>query len=61
MAKTNAKGYFCDFPCGFRQLKCENFFCAGCASAGIPLQPNTDYPEYTKVHVDETGREFREK
>lgn len=61
MAKTNAKGYFCDYPCGMLNSKCKNFFCAGCASAGIPLKANTEYPEYTRVHVDkETGEETRE-
>ena len=51
MAKTNVKGYFCDVPCGMMNSKCQNFFSAGCASAGIPLKPNTEYPEYTKVTV----------
>lgn len=60
MARTNSNGYFCDFPCGFRNAKCQNFFCAGCASAGMPLQPNTEYPEYTKVHMNEDGTETRE-
>lgn len=59
MAKTNDKGYFCDVPCGFMNSKCQNFFCAGCASAGIRLAPNTEYPEYKKVHVDENTKEFR--
>lgn len=49
MAKTNAKGYFCDYPCGFSQSKCQNFFCAGCASVRMPLRPNTEYPKYTKI------------
>lgn len=54
MAKTNARGYFCDVPCGFLKSKCKNFFCAGCASAGIPLAPNTEYPEYKRVKMEES-------
>lgn len=49
MAKTNSKGYFCDFPCGFRNIKCQNFFCGGCASAGMRLAPNTEYPHVKLV------------
>lgn len=50
MAKTNSKGYFCNIPCGFRNSKCQNFFCAGCASAGMRLKPNTEYPDVKVVH-----------
>ena len=57
MAKTNAKGYFCDTPCGLMNSKCQNFFCAGCATGGIPLLPNTEYPEYTRVHVNQNSNE----
>lgn len=53
MAKTNKYGYFCDVPCGFSNEKCQIFFCAGCASAGMKLAPNTEYPEYTIKHNDE--------
>lgn len=48
MAKTNSKGFFCDHPCGCASIKCQICFCAGCATGGIPLIPNTEYPEYTK-------------
>ena len=50
MAKTNNQGYFCDIPCGFRNDKCQNFVCAGCASAGMRLLPNTEYPEFKKIN-----------
>ena len=55
MAKTNSKGYFCDVPCGFMNAACENFFCAGCAAAGMPLPPNTEYPDVKKMHRGEDG------
>ena len=61
MAKTNAKGYFCDFPCGMMNSRCQNFFRAGCATAGIPLKANTEYPEYKRVHVEETAGKEQEK
>ncbi len=61
MAKTNAKGYFCDYPCGFSQCKCQLFFRAGCASAGMPLIPNTEYPEYTKVSANNIKKETSTK
>ncbi len=61
MAKTNSIGYFCDIPCGFQNSKCKNFFCAGCASAGMPLRPNTEYPEFTKAHVNEDRTEIIKK
>lgn len=51
MAKTNSKGYFCDVPCGFMNSMCQNFFCAGCASAGIKLAPNTEYPDVKRVNT----------
>lgn len=53
MAKTNSKGYFCDVPCGFMNSMCQNFFCAGCASAGMKLAPNTEYPEIERVEKDQ--------
>lgn len=55
MAKTNNKGYFCDVPCGFMNAECVNFFCAGCASAGMPLSPNTEYPDVKKMRRGEDG------
>lgn len=55
MAKTNSKGYFCDVPCGFMNAACENFFCAGCAAAGMPLPPNTEYTDVKKMHRGEDG------
>lgn len=55
MAKTNAKGFFCDFPCGMLNSNCNIFLCKGCATGGVPLKPNTEYPEYKRVHVDEKG------
>ncbi len=61
MAKTNAKGFFCDYPCGFSQSKCQIFFCAGCASGGIPLKPNTEYPEYRKCSDTATSEEKQKK
>ncbi len=61
MAKTNAKGYFCDYPCVFLHSKCQNFFCSGCASAGMPLSPNTEYPEYTKVSLNNIKKETSAK
>lgn len=61
MAKTNENGYFCDYPCGLRNSKCQHFFRAGCATAGMPLQANTEYPEAIRVHVDKYGRETREE
>ena len=53
MAKTNARGYFCDVACGFLNPCCKIFFGAGCAAAGMPLKPNTEYPEYKRVKVEE--------
>ncbi len=61
MAKTNAKGFFCDYPCGFSQSKCQLFFCAGCASAGMPLSPNTEYPEYSKISSNSIKKETAKK
>lgn len=57
MAMTNSQGYFCDVPCGMMNSRCENFFRAGCASAGMKLRPNTEYPEYHKVHIMKDGEE----
>lgn len=57
MAKTNDKGYFCDVPCGFMNSRCQNFFRKGCASAGMRLIPNTEYPEYTRVYVEKERNE----
>ena len=60
MAKTNAKGFFCDHPCGFMSSKCQNFFCAGCASAGMKLHPNTEYPD-VKVMQLGSDSQYHEK
>ena len=61
MAKTNANGYFCDCSCGMMNSKCTLFFRAGCPASGRRLEPNTEYPEYIRVHVDADGNETPEK
>ena len=61
MAKTNSQGYFCDHPCGFMNAKCKNAFNGGCASAGMRLAANTEYPHVKFVRVDENGNETREE
>ena len=61
MAKTNAKGYFFVFFCGFSQSKCQLFFCVGCASAGMPLSPNTEYPEYSKISSNSIKKKKEKK
>ena len=48
MAKTNSEGFFCDQPCGGKNVKCQICLCAGCATGGTPLIPNIEYPEYKK-------------
>ena len=58
MAKTNSKGFFCDVPCGMMNAVCENFFCAGCASAGIRLLPNAEYPDVKKMRRGEDGKYY---
>lgn len=52
--KTNDKGYFCDIPCGLLNSDCQNFFCAGCATAGMRLKPNTEYPDVRLVKKKDT-------
>lgn len=61
MAKTNEKGYFCDYPCGLMNARCENFFCAGCASAGMRLAPNTEYPEVKVMQLGDDGQYHEKK
>lgn len=61
MARTNKKGYFCDYPCGFRNPNCRIFFTAGCASAGIPLRPNTEYPEVIIRKSEDNSKRREEK
>ncbi len=61
MAKTNARGFFCDYPCGCTQSKCQICFCAGCATGGIRLSPDTEYPEYTKVSTGVTLEATQDK
>lgn len=57
MAKTNSKGFFCDFPCGMRNPNCQIFFTAGCATGGIARRPNTEYPEITIRSAAEVEQE----
>lgn len=61
MAKTNAKGFFCDHHCGFMNSNCQNFFCAGCASAGMKLQPNTEYPDVKVMQLGSDGQYHEKK
>ena len=61
MAKTNEKGYFCDQPCGFRNPNCRLFFAAGCASAGMRLQPNTEYPEVKMIKVEDVSKKLEKE
>lgn len=45
----------------FMNSKCQNFFRGGYASAGIPLEPNMEYPEVIRVHVNNDRHESSKK